>query len=646
MTEATAYRLKQIMTQEHLSLTQAAKQIGISASSMRKVLKDTTMSRPITFKINRFIEEHPVQQAKNSFTIFDSAEEEAKSAAPKKTRSAAKQSQTPSPESKTEAQSHPQAKQAVKQGTQKDSQKQPQRPAKQSQNAKNQAAKNDAQGEKPRRRGRRQQTDNAQAQPGKQTQTKQAQGQGEKPTQQRRAMTTKAQTQPQTTAKATQESAGEQKSRPSRRARKAEAPVEEQQTARTSAKTAQGRASRRQKNRADQPRPQSEAAAPQSAAVESAPNTLTAPSASTPSAKPVVAATKAEAPRETAHPDSRPTRQDHTILIYMDESFGGGSDYQRNMSIGATVVDPDDEEALKPFMQTLYPFGWQPGDEVKARGKAREQLEAMLQHANTDRAATYAVYSPLSDTGNFSLSFGILYPYVAALIRILGALPTLPTKVRVAMDQRSEITDEQLAMAARMLHAYVKAQTGNDVIFMFRTTDSKQTIGVQYSDFVSHAAMIFGPDQIKNAGIHKLPAIGTQLGDQLQLFAMVGLQKYLLDDGPVQDEAPQPFKNPLLNAADRMTHLAEKATDMPDVPEDTFAQAKLVVNQLLQIAPGSVAGAINKMPFQSWYDILARTAAILHYTDESLPPFRIDPDAMQIATDALNNIQALLAGAR
>lgn len=632
MTEATAYRLKQIMTQEHLSLTQAAKQIGISASSMRKVLKDTPMSRPITFKINRFIEEHPVQQAKNSFTIFDSAEEEAKSAAPKKTVSAAKQA----PQTEQKAEAKPQNRNEPKQNPNQGAK------PKQEPKAETQASS------QPRRRGRRQQAEKEPVQAVKANQPKRGQEQPKAKAQQHQAKPA-AGKQAQNNAQKNQQP-DEKKNRPSRRSRKAE--QAEGEAHRTSAQTAQGRATQRQKTRVEQPRQQSTVAAQkqETAATASHVAPTTAPSTSTansaPATKPTTAPTKSADTQATEHTDNRPARQDNTILIYMDESFGGGSDYQRNMSIGATVVDPDDEQALQPFMQTLYPFGWQPGDEVKARGKAREQLESMLRHANTDRAATYAVYSPLSDTGNFSLSFGILYPYVAALIRILAALPTKPTKVRVAMDQRSEITDDQLAMAARMLHAYVKAQTGRDVIFMFRTTDSKQTIGVQYSDFVSHAAMIFGPDQIKSTGIHKLPAIGTQLGDQLQLFAMVGLQKYLLDDGATQDEAPQPFKNPLLNAADRMTHLAEKAADIPDVPEDTFAQAKLVVNQLLQIAPSSVAGAINKMPFQNWYDILARTAALLHYTDESLPPFRIDPDAMQIATDALNNIQALLAGAR
>ncbi|MFD1393050.1 hypothetical protein ACFQ3L_05515 [Lacticaseibacillus jixianensis] len=642
MTEATAYRLKQIMTQEHLSLTQAAKQIGISASSMRKVLKDTPMSRPITFKINRFIDEHPVQQSKNSFTIFDSAEEEAQSAAPKATQPAA----TPKPEPKAPQKTDQQA-------TRKPDQKAPQQAAQQpvakpakpnSKPAAQQPAADESKPTKqPRRRGRRQPD---KSQPGTQ-QNKQSQQNQQKRNSQPAQSHEQPKAQPQQPAKPAEQAEAKQQSR---RNRRAEAP---QKDAQASNRRRPNRSAEQHQDKARKPaqaaasEPQAKQAAPSSAAVQPALASSNAAEAiSVPAAKAPSTAPASTAPQATDHTDSHPARQDQTILIYMDESFGGGSDYQRNMSIGATVVDPDDEQALIPFMQTLYPFGWQPGDEVKARGKAREQLEAMLRHANTDRVLTYAVYSPLSDTGNFSLSFGILYPYVAALIRILNALPSAPTKVRVAMDQRSEITDEQLAMAARMLHAYVKAQTGRDVIFMFRTTDSKQTIGVQYSDFVSHAAMIFGPDQIASTGIHKLPAIGTQLGDQLQLFAMVGLQKYLLNDGPSQDDAPEPFKNPLLNAADRMTHLAEKAADMQDAPEETFAQGKLVVNQLLQIAPSSVSGAINKMPFQNWYDILARTAAILHYTDESLPPFRIDPDAMQIATDALNTIQALLAGAR
>lgn len=612
MTEATAYRLKQIMTQEHLSLTQAAKQIGISASSMRKALKDTPMSRPITFKINRFIDEHPVQQSRNSFTIFDSAEAEAKTTSPKPANKPAKRAKA------TDQKTAPvkQAKQTVKAPAKRDAGK-----AKQNQPEPNSEAS------QPRRRGRRQPDHSETSSAPKQSRRT------AKPS--RQQATGNSQAQPASQPAEAKQQQSQSRSRRSHTAESESQPTRRRRTGRSAAAQHQTPA-HQQDSQAAEPEPAQRSQTASAATPASASSLTNQPTA------PTTVPTSAAAERAESHPN----RQDLTILIYMDESFGGGSDYQRNMSIGATVVDPDDDQALIPFMETLYPFGWQPGDEVKARGKAREQLESMLRHANTDRVTTYAVYSPLSDTGNFSLSFGILYPYVAALIRILDALPTKPTKVRVAMDQRSEITDEQLAMAARMLHAYVKAQTGRDVIFMFRTTDSKQTIGVQYSDFVSHAAMIFGPDQIASTGINKLPAIGTEVGDQLQLYAMVGLQKYLLDDSPAQSEAPQPFKNPLLNAADRMTHLAEKAADLPDTPEETFTQAKLVVNQLLQIAPSAVSGAINKMPFQSWYDILARTAAILHYTDESLPPFRIDPDAMQIATDALNNIQALLAGAR
>lgn len=58
MNGSTAFHLKQIMSAEHLSVTQAAKQIGISPVSMRKVLKDAKMSTAVMFKINRFIDEH------------------------------------------------------------------------------------------------------------------------------------------------------------------------------------------------------------------------------------------------------------------------------------------------------------------------------------------------------------------------------------------------------------------------------------------------------------------------------------------------------------------------------------------------------------------------------------------------------------
>ncbi|WP_054722106.1 hypothetical protein [Lacticaseibacillus nasuensis] len=82
MNGGIAYHLKQIMTTEQLNLTQTAKLIGISVSSLRKVLKDTPLSQPIMFKINRFIDEHRASAAtpdihpinKPSFTITQTSE--------------------------------------------------------------------------------------------------------------------------------------------------------------------------------------------------------------------------------------------------------------------------------------------------------------------------------------------------------------------------------------------------------------------------------------------------------------------------------------------------------------------------------------------------------------------------------------------
>jgi hypothetical protein len=196
-----------------------------------------------------------------------------------------------------------------------------------------------------------------------------------------------------------------------------------------------------------------------------------------------------------------------------------------------------------------------------------------------------------------------------------------------------------------MLNAYVKAQSGKDVMFMLRTSDSKSTIGIQYSDFSAHAALTFTKEQLAECGITRLEDLGSQIGDQITLFSMIGLQKYMLDDRSVVKQQAG-FKNPVLVAAERLFRLANKATNLSQVPDETLTQAKLVVNQLLQVCPSAISGAINKMPFQTWYDMVARAAALLHYNDETLPSFELDPDAMQIAQDALNNIANLLATAR
>ncbi|WP_125705784.1 helix-turn-helix domain-containing protein [Lacticaseibacillus daqingensis] len=769
MTEAIAYRLKQIMTTEHLSLTQAAKLIGISPSSMRKVLKDTPMSRPIMFKINRFIDEHATTTEPHSFTIFDSeaavtqqdqAEAKRQKAAaepadaPKanrrrNSRQTSDAAKTPNKRQPRQAQATPvepaantRGKQATKADTPTKAQptgkkanqaaetsakapRQANNSTEQAAKAMRQAAKADQQAKPNKRRTKTDsqakaadqpaQLNEKVSQPANQTNQRPAKAapakqqnqaapkaeQQPKQTQPAVKPGRQAKQQPQAAPKAAQQakqnqptqkadqqtkqnqsaSKAERQTKPRQDAQKADqqakqpnqsTPKADQQTKQNqpAAKAAPQPKQPRQSAKKAVPQPQqpnqsTQAPAPQAKPSQPAPKpdqqakpqnqsgATPAPQAAqattTTTVQPASVTLSAPAAMPVAKPIGvvpvAPKQGRQTIQIFMDESFSGGSDYQRNMSIGATVIDPNNAQALDGFTNTLYPFGWQPGDEVKARGKSSAQISTMLGRAHNDAVQVYAVHSPLSDAGNFSLSFGIMYPYVAAILRIIDAQTALPAKVRVTLDNRSEIDTQQLGMAARMLHAYVKAQTSHDVAFFFRTADSKDTIGVQYSDFVSHAAVFFTKAQMATSGIQRLADIGSQLGDQTTLFAMVGLQKDLLDERPTAVRATT-YKNPVLNAALRMFNLATKAATMTQVPDETFTQAKLVITQLLQIVPSSVNGGINKLPFQNWYDMCARATSFLHYTDESLPEFDIDPDAMQIVTDALNNIASLLAGGR
>ncbi|MFD1432656.1 hypothetical protein [Lacticaseibacillus yichunensis] len=820
MSEAIAYRLKQIMTAEHLSLTQTAKLIGISPSSMRKVLKDAEMSRPITFKINRFIDAHPVQStAAHQFTIFQTnadgtttkETETVPAATPTRRPKQAAENQAKTETTKPDAtQEKTEPKQAAKTPVQKPATrnaqtrtqqasprttqsqaqqtkpaaKQPTKPAQRAQKSTQPAPKTPAaakpEPQKAQTTGRRtvakpiaaksqnqtqnqpqtrtQQQAQKPAQTQNQTQTqKQSQAQNQSPAQNQNQQktttqvnrpaqsTAAAQNRPTTTspkpatsaanqsvqptkqttdkqAQPTQNAAPAPKTRRSRRSpqetetkptptsqtrrnttshpapkhapnpatqpadgeRAVPGFVDTGATTRNNGRSSQPRSTAPQNTqRAQNQQSQKSAASQQSTAAnattQSAPQSQTPRTAATAAAQPVApkaavhstpvsaaastsstvseaAPTASVAPRSTTTPAINQAKTPvvqpaltklhapNELQIYMDESFANGNDYQRSMYVGATVTDPSNQTALQHFSDTLYPFGWQPGDEVKARGKNRDQIQTMLLHAKHESAQTFSIYSPLSDAGNFAMSFGIIFPYLAALLRILGQYENTPAKVHVTLDQRSEIHDDQLGLAARMMHAYLKAQTGKDVIFMMRTTDSRNELGVQYSDFISHAAMTFGTagQDVSVCGIKRLDPVGSRPGDQLVLYAMVGLQKYLLDDRP-QGTQPASYQSPILNIAAQLFRLATKATTMANVPDETFTQAKLVVTQLLQVVPSAINGAINKMPFQNWFDICSRATGILHYTDETLPKLNPDPDTLQIANDALNNIATLLA---
>lgn len=743
MNGSTAFHLKQIMSAEHLSVTQAAKQIGISPVSMRKVLKDAKMSTAVMFKINRFIDEHEsiIATKPGELPTATKPAEPAKKTAPAKTT--AKKTTPAKRNHKELAEKAAAKKTAAKKVAEKSAKKTTSTkasakaaPVKQtetkSNTGKQTAAKQNA-GKRPAntQTAKKVATKSTTNQPVAKNQSTKATNQAnakQQPAKVAKKVVSKPASKSQTTNKSAEQSVKNEpkqatQSKPAKVVRKQKparftihqidgAPIQTEaeheaerlaQAAAVEARaeqlsqagvgsmnpTAQVPAHRKAQTPAVQqpkaaapqakpekpvvaekpatpqaapakpvakPKPRTKVAEPKAVpakpAVHPEPAKPVASVKSEPKPETVKAETPAKAegstqttPVETEVKTEEPKKNPQTLQLFIDESFVHGNDYQRNMFIGATLVDQDNEHALDQFSNTLYPFGWQPGDEVKARGKSHDQIAAMLTQAHGDQAQNFVTYSPQSDMGNFALGFGIWYPYLATILRVLNTLDYLPNKVRIALDRRNEFEDEQLAVAARMLNAYVKAQSGKDVMFMLRTSDSKSTIGIQYSDFSAHAALTFTKEQLAECGITRLEDLGSQIGDQITLFSMIGLQKYMLDDRSVVKQQAG-FKNPVLVAAERLFRLANKATNLSQVPDETLTQAKLVVNQLLQVCPSAISGAINKMPFQTWYDMVARAAALLHYNDETLPSFELDPDAMQIAQDALNNIANLLATAR
>ena len=765
MNGSTAFHLKQIMSAEHLSLTQTAKQIGISPASMRKVLKDATMSQAVMFKINRFIDDHqaiiatkpgelpqateapaketkapakkaaakkPAEKAKKTTTkkttptAKKAASKPAKAetqtkAAPAKAKtkttpakanstqtkatpakakpnsaqtkatpakaatsavqtnlSLAETKPTPKPASRRQKLNKNKAKrgftihqidgepivpEAERQTDQRLNQTRPTpQPATETQQAVEERAAKLAQAgvgsmnpkpvtkqEQPKSQAKQSQAKSQdkpatkQEQPKTQAKQEPAKSQDKPAIKQEQSKSQAKQEQARSQAKPATKQEQPKSQAKQEPAKSQDKPVSKQEQPKTQAK--QEPAKSQDKPAAKQEQPTQAAPANQQAqpapAVQPTSKvavTITVPEATHPAAEAEVS----QPEPTTIDPLHKKTQ---TLQLFVDESFVHGNDYQRSMFIGVTVVDQDDAHALDQFADTLYPFGWQPGDEVKARGKNHDQIAAMLTQSHGEHAANFVAFSPQSDTGNFALGFGVLYPYLATILRVLKQIDNLPNKIRIALDRRNELEDEQLAVAARMLNAYVKAQTGKDVMFMLRTSDSKSTIGIQYSDFSAHAALTFTEAQLADCGITRLPDLGSIVGDQITLFSMIGLQKYMLDDRSVVQQQAS-YKNPVLSAAERLLRLSNKATGLTQVPDETLTQAKLVINQLLQITPSSVNGAINKMPFQTWYDMVARAAALLHYTDATLPNFEIDPDAMQIAQDALNNIANLLASAK
>lgn len=232
------------------------------------------------------------------------------------------------------------------------------------------------------------------------------------------------------------------------------------------------------------------------------------------------------------------------VRIYVDESFGQGS--EKPFTVGMVLCSTTPGiMPFKEFTSTLYPFGWAPGDEVKAQGKDLSNVKYVLSGSvNKDikmvAFRTKMVPPLLSITDDDSTMVSI-FPYVSALITAIERAQKQGlsgSQYQIVIDRTNKLPAESLRIVQNLLDVYFRLAASTPMSFHVTDGDSRAQKGLQLADFVSHYAYVQTPEQAAD-----FEPVTTVIDDELanaRRFAYYsGLRVVQLRNGAQTIVAPQ-----------------------------------------------------------------------------------------------------------
>ncbi|KRM55144.1 hypothetical protein [Lacticaseibacillus sharpeae] len=210
-------------------------------------------------------------------------------------------------------------------------------------------------------------------------------------------------------------------------------------------------------------------------------------------------------PNNTITPSGARTpvkREPNPLRIYVDESFGRMP--EKPFTVGMVLASTElGVMPFKEFTETLYPFGWAPGDEVKAAGKDLANVKRILAGSQNDdiRMFTFrttTVPSMITVTDDDSTTVTI-FPYVSALIRAIemmqrNGLET--TQFQIVIDRTNKLPAEAQRVMEKLLGVYFRLSGKKPCSFHITDGDSRAQKGLQLADFVAHYAYVEDADKI------------------------------------------------------------------------------------------------------------------------------------------------------
>ncbi|WP_125572224.1 DUF3800 domain-containing protein [Lacticaseibacillus songhuajiangensis] len=250
------------------------------------------------------------------------------------------------------------------------------------------------------------------------------------------------------------------------------------------------------------------------------------------------------------------------VRIYVDESFGQGS--EKPFTVGMVLCSTTPGiMPFKEFTSTLYPFGWAPGDEVKAQGKDLSNVKYVLEGSVNDDIKMVAfrtkMVPPLLSITDDDSTMVSIFPYVSALITAIERAQKQGlsgSQYQIVIDRTNKLPAESLRIVQNLLDVYFRLAASTPMSFHVTDGDSRAQKGLQLADFVSHYAYVQTPEQAAD-----FAPVTTVIDDELanaRRFAYYsGLRVVQLRSGAQTIVAPETPTYTEAGADDDATQLSD-----------------------------------------------------------------------------------------
>lgn len=224
------------------------------------------------------------------------------------------------------------------------------------------------------------------------------------------------------------------------------------------------------------------------------------------------------------------------VRIYVDESFGQSE--EKPFTVGMVLCSTTPGiMPFKEFTQTLYPFGWAPGDEVKAQGKDLANVKYVIEGSVNDDIRMFAFHTkmvpPLLAVSDDDSTMVSIFPYVSGLVTAIEQMQhqgLKGTQFQIIIDRTNKLPTEALRVMQNMLDVYFRLASAEPLSFHITDGDSRAQKGLQLADFVAHYAYV--EDAKKTADFSAVTTIlDDELGNARRFAYYSGLRLITLKPG-------------------------------------------------------------------------------------------------------------------